>query len=237
MVEHNAIDAAEVARTLALAESHFLDLKRKEITPAKLSESISAFANTAGGELFVGIGEGAVGARFWNGFPTMENANGLFAVLDGMAPLATHYQATFLSAPGHPGYVLYLIIPKTRDILYATNRHAYVRRNAQNLRIVGEEALRRLRLDKGIVSFEDEGVNIEQTLLTNSATTIEFMLAVVPSAEPDEWMRKQNMIANDRPIVAGVLLYHDEPQAALPKRSAIKILASSLFAVGWVTRR
>jgi ATP-dependent DNA helicase RecG len=36
-------------------------------------------------------------------------------------------------------------------------------------------------------------------------------------------MRKQNLVRDDRPVVAGVLLFSDEPQAALPKRSAIKI--------------
>jgi ATP-dependent DNA helicase RecG len=32
-------------------------------------------------------------------------------------------------------------------------------------------------------------------------------------------MRKQQLVVGDRPVVAGVLLYSDEPQAALPKIS------------------
>jgi ATP-dependent DNA helicase RecG len=37
-------------------------------------------------------------------------------------------------------------------------------------------------------------------------------------------MKKQNLIQDGKPIVAAVLLFSDEPQAALPKRSAIKLL-------------
>ena len=49
------------------------------------------------------------------------------------------------------------------------------------------------------------------------------MLAVVPIAEPQPWLRKQQMIREDKPAVAATLLFSDEPQAILPKRSAIKI--------------
>lgn len=188
------------------------------------SESISSFANTLGGELFIGIGEVAGKTqRFWNGFARPEDANGLFQVIEKMTPLANHYNATFLGASGHPGYVLHLTIAKTRDILPANDGTVFVRRNAQNLRISGPDALERLRLDKGITSFEDEKVNTPPSVITNSVVAIEFMLAVVPTGDPDEWMRKQNLVLGDRPIVAGVLLYSEEPQAALPKRSAIKV--------------
>ena len=49
------------------------------------------------------------------------------------------------------------------------------------------------------------------------------MLSVVPTAEPDAWIAKQNLLTEGKPTVAGLLLFADEPQAALPKRSAIKL--------------
>jgi ATP-dependent DNA helicase RecG len=36
-------------------EDHFIDFKSKEIKPAKLQETFVAFANTDGGELYVGV--------------------------------------------------------------------------------------------------------------------------------------------------------------------------------------
>ena len=118
MPAQKILTSEEVSRLLTLEEGHFVDLKRVEIAPGKLSESISAFANTAGGELFVGIAEEAdKTTRFWNGFASMEGANGLFQVIDRLTPLANHYDATFLHAPGQPGHVLHLVVQKTRDIV------------------------------------------------------------------------------------------------------------------------
>jgi ATP-dependent DNA helicase RecG len=45
----------------------------------------------------------------------------------------------------------------------------------------------------------------------------------VPSAEPEPWLAKQKLLVDNKPTIAGTLLFSDEPQTALPKRSAIKI--------------
>jgi ATP-dependent DNA helicase RecG len=140
-----------------------------------------------------------------------------------MSPLGTHYRASFLRTESRPGHVLQLIIFKTKDILYASDGIAYVRRGAQKQAVKSEEALHRLRLDKGIISFEDETLNLDPKLITNSVTIIKFMLNVVPTGEPDVWVAKQNLITEGKPTVAGLMLFADEPQAALPKRSAIKL--------------
>ena len=49
------------------------------------------------------------------------------------------------------------------------------------------------------------------------------MLEVVPTAEPDLWLRKQQVIQDGKPTVAGIVLFAEEPQAVLPKRCGIKI--------------
>lgn len=49
------------------------------------------------------------------------------------------------------------------------------------------------------------------------------MLEVVPTAEPAEWLRKQQVILKDKPTVAGIALFAEEPQAILPKRTGIKV--------------
>ncbi len=59
--------------------------------------------------------------------------------------------------------------------------------------------------------------------ITNSEVVIDFLIRVVPTAEPEVWLAKQRLIVKDRPTVAGVMLFSDEPQAILPKRSAIKV--------------
>jgi ATP-dependent DNA helicase RecG len=226
MPELKTAPSHEVERILQLEEGHYLDVKRVEIKPSKLSETISAFANTSGGEVFVGIAETKRDSgkhREWAGFADMETANAHIQVLEGMGTLGNHYSAEFLSSSGQRGYILHLIIPKTKDILKATDGFPYTRKNAQNLRVDSNEGLQRLRLDKGVVTFEDETLSIPHRTITNSKVALEFLIDVVPSAEPEEWLESQFVLVGDKPTVAGLLLFSDQPQAALPKRSAVKI--------------
>ncbi|MGL5437049.1 MAG: AlbA family DNA-binding domain-containing protein [Lachnospiraceae bacterium] len=47
----------EVVKILEYQENHFLDMKSMKIKPAKLSESVSSFANASGGDIYIGIEE------------------------------------------------------------------------------------------------------------------------------------------------------------------------------------
>ncbi len=47
------VEAEEKQNVLYAIEGHFLDLKSKNISPKKLTETMSAFANTSGGELYI----------------------------------------------------------------------------------------------------------------------------------------------------------------------------------------
>lgn len=162
MADQKTIPAGEAVAILQFEEGHYLDVKRVEVKPGKLSESISAFANTSGGEVYLGIAEtehrDGTKTREWEGFPDMEAANAHFQVLEGLGALGNHYTATFLNCEGRQGHVLHLTIPKTKDIIKASDGHPYIRRNAQNFRVETAEGIQRLRLDKGVVSFEDDTI-------------------------------------------------------------------------------
>ena len=225
-MEGAQISRAEALEILSLAENHFRDLKAKEIKPAKLTQSVSSFANSSGGEIYVGVRERIVGSvkdREWDGFADQEAANAIIQTLEAMSPLSNHYRAEFLRCDDFPGLVLKLTIQKTREILRASDGVAYVRKSAQKLPVEGEEALKKLRLDKGISSFEDETLSTPIEDISNSITIIEFMLSEIPAADPEKWLTSQLLIVNGKPTVAGALLFSDQPQAALPKRSAVKI--------------
>lgn len=213
---------------LALPEGHFHDLKSKDIGPGKLTRTISAFANAAGGELYVGIderhGPGGAKIRSWRGFDDPEEANGHLQAFEQVSPLGTYVRPSFLQSATESGLVLQLEVVKTRDIVKATDGIAYVRRGAQNLPQITDQQLSRLRLDKGITSFETETVNTDARGISNSTVLLDFLLNVVPTAEPEAWLRKQLLLAGEKPTVAAVVLFAELPQAVLPKRCGIKIL-------------
>jgi ATP-dependent DNA helicase RecG len=80
-----------------------------------------------------------------------------------------------------------------------------------------------LEFAKGVTSFEGHPVGVATELITESTVTRQFLEHVVPKAQPEAWLRKQSLIINDMPTVAGLLLFAEEPQAQIPKHCGIKV--------------
>jgi len=221
------ISVEEKQKALYALEGHFLDLKSKNISPKKLTETLSAFANTAGGELYIGIDEHKRGQRKirkWIGFVDQEAANGHLQAFEQIFQLSSDFSYIFLSCQGSAGFVLKADIQKVREIKKASNGTAYVRRGAQNLPMDTPQKLRRLEYNKGIASFETELVNVDSNLIKSSEILRNFLKQYVPSSDPEDFLHKQQLVKSDKPTVAAVLLFSREPQATLPKHCGIKIL-------------
>lgn len=221
------IDEGQADRLTQVEEGQYSDVKSIAITPAKLSNTISAFANSDGGDLYIGIAEQMLGGnakkRTWEGFPDVEAANGHLQAFERAFPLGKDFQYEFLRCRQRPGVVLHVQVARTQNIITATDAKPYVRRGAQNLPQDSPEQLRRLEFTKGVVSFEGHPVNADPVNITQSPVTTRFLESVVPLAQPEAWLRKQQLIVNDMPTVGGLLLFAEEPQAILPKRCGIKV--------------
>lgn len=218
------LNADQAARILALPEGQFSELKSKDVTPASLSKAISAFANSEGGDLYIGIDEsGYPRTRSWRGFENPEAASGHLNLFESLFPLGTDFQYEFLQAPDGAGLVFHVQINKTRAIMRASNGIPYIRRGASSLPVDSAEAIKRLEYSKGLTSFEDEAVNIDPELITESEVATWFVGTVIPDATAPAWIKKQALIRGGKPTVAGTLLFADEPQASLPKHSGVKI--------------
>ena len=237
-IETFKIHPVQANKILEFAEGHFRDLKAIEISPAKLTRTLCAFANAEGGELYVGIDElKSENRREWRGFANEETANGHIQAFESLFPLGSEFEYSFLSAPELPGVVLQATIHKTKGLRQASDGKVYVRRGAQNLPLTSEEDLARLKYNKGLTSFETELVAVETEVVENSETTIAFMLEVVPTAEPENWFRKQRLTVENKPVAASIILFADQPQAILPKRCGIKIYRyRTNDLAGWLAR-
>jgi len=225
-IETVAITDDQTTRILALEEGHFLDIKGVDIQPSKLTRTISTFSNATGGELYVGIDEViAPGgkSRSWRGFADPEAANSHLQVFEQLFPLGQYFRYAFMTSRLGPGLVLQVYINKTREMTKASDGIVYLRRGAQNLQVTTPEALARLQLDKAITSFEAETVDAPADAVTNSVPTLDFLVNVIPTAEPEAWLEKQQLLRGGKPTVASVLLFAEEPQALLPKRCGVKI--------------
>lgn len=216
------ISIEDAEKLLGRDEGHFLDYKGRDILPARLTRTVSAFANADGGEILLGISENPL-TKDWVGFESLEHANAHIQLINKVLPLGQGANIQPIECADLPGIVLQIEVEKNRKIVQSSDGSVYVRRGAQNLPLGDDGSLERLRLSKGITSFETQTINAPEEIITNSVETIEFMLEIVPHQEPDRWLRKQNLIVENIPTVAGTLLFAEEPQALLPKRCGVKV--------------
>jgi ATP-dependent DNA helicase RecG len=216
---------SSLSELLKIEEDHFNDFKDKNISGKKFSKIISAFANSSGGDIYIGIREeNASKIKHWEGFKYIEEANSFIQIIESIVNVENYYELDFLQHPILGTYVLKICIFKTQSIVYTTDNKVFIRKGAQSLPIDTPEKMRRLELDKGITSYENEPVSDSELFDATDSNIFKFFSsAIIPEVEPEKWLVKQRLAKGGKLTVAGELLFSDEPQICLPKRSSIKI--------------
>lgn len=92
-----AITAREEKKLKTLNEDHFNDVKSKRIAPSKLQETFVAFANSDGGDLYIGIEDESFNGERIIGFKNQEEANAIIStILEETVPAVENVQIEFL---------------------------------------------------------------------------------------------------------------------------------------------
>lgn len=206
--EERILSEKEVVSLFEIEENHFNDFKSKDIEGKKLSRTISAFANASGGDVYVGIREeNDTKIKHWEGLKTIEDANGLVQMISNLLVVTNNYEVVFLKHPVLATYVLQVTIFKTQSIVYCTDgKIPYVRKGAQNLPCDTPEKIRRLELDKGISSFENEVVaESDLSDVRDSIVWKMFKNNIVPDIDAEAWLKKQRLLVGDKLTIAALL--------------------------------
>lgn len=209
-------------------ESHFFDLKSKDISGVKIQKIAVAYANADGGECVVGIkdfqDEPKTELR-WDGRLTIEDYNAILENLRLITP-TLEYECTFLKSP-YSGYVLDIKVEKSLYVHKTSSGECYIRNGAQSSKIQGEEQLSELKRAKGTVSYENEIVpNIDPEIVFENETIVSFLSDFSPKTDALDYCISENLIDKKslNPIVAGILLFADNPSANLPRKCSVKIV-------------
>lgn len=217
---------ADRREIIALQEDHFVDLKSKDIAPAILQKHFVAFANTDGGELFVGVADPKEKGPRIRGFSKPEDVNDIITTLSETEPTVDGVEFELLTfRPG--GLVLRIAVPKSPRVHYTNSKDCYIRRNASSGRIRGDQ-ITKLSYAKGSFSYEGQASSCEAEEIVRSAILYDYLKRIGSHLDPESFLRKQRLIVSsddgpERATVAAVLLFHDEPQAVLGTRCAIKV--------------
>lgn len=221
------INGKETDRLLDLAEDHFNDIKSKRIKPAKLQETFVAFANSDGGDLYVGIEDKSQSGERVVGFDEQEEANQVIStLLEDTNPAVENVVIEFLETKSK-GLILHFNIPKSPKVHYTASGDCFIRINAEKRKIKGER-ITSLGYSKGAEPFEKkavDGIDIED--ITESDILVDYMERVNTSLDKERFLRKQRLLTRKDgerfPNTGCVLLFDEEPQATLETRCAVKV--------------
>jgi ATP-dependent DNA helicase RecG len=217
----------EEARLLSLDEGHFVDLKSKRINPAKLQQSFVAFANSDGGELFVGVEDKSETGERIVGFVMQEECNGVLpTLLEETEPSVENVDVELVDF-GSKGLILRLFIPKSPKVHYTASGDCYIRIGAEKRKIKGER-ITQLSYSKGALVYERkpvDGMDLED--LQDSEYLSGYIARIGSSLTPADFLRKQKLLVKvdeERvPNVGAVLLFDENPSASLPTRCSFKV--------------
>jgi ATP-dependent DNA helicase RecG len=221
-------DSKSIKKILSLNEDHFNDVKSKRIKPSKLQETFVAFANSDGGDLYIGIEDPSVIGERVIGFKNQEEANEIIStLLEETNPSVENVNIEFLDV-AKKGLILHFNIPKSPKVHYTTNGDCYIRVNAQKKKITGSR-ITQLSYSKGAEPYERKAVDsIDIDDILDGSHLELYMQRIESNQDPIRFLQKQRLLtktkADDKiPNVACVLLFDEEPQATLETRCAVKV--------------
>jgi ATP-dependent DNA helicase RecG len=224
MKEHS-ITTDEALRLCSRTEDHFFDRKAPGLDGVKLQKLVVAFANADGGELIIGIAdekEEAKPVKRWRGLARIEDFNGLLQAVHTLnPPVEARYE--FLKHANT--YALRMFVERSADVNKTSDGKVYQRFGAQSLPLTAEK-ITELGFAKGAHSFENmKAIEVRPEQVADSNELKAFLKDVYPSTDPLDFTVNQHLVDEKdwTPLVAGVLLFSDVPQAILPRKCGVRI--------------
>lgn len=212
---------------LKIQEDHFNEVKSVRTKPSSLQEAFVSFANSDGGDLYIGIEDRTYQGERIIGFQNIEDANDvLHSLLEETEPSVENVSVEFIDF-GNNSYVLHISIPKSPKVHYTSKGKCFIRINARKKEIKGER-ITHLGYTKGAFQYEKQPVeNLDISDITSSPFLEDYIKRIQSVLDKIIFLRKQRLLSKKEDVLypnAGcVLLFDEEPQASLDTRCAIKI--------------
>ncbi len=223
-LQRKVLTQEERSRLTAMGADDFHAFHPAYSSVEEWSASLSALANSNGGELYLGLAPLSAGGMKFAPFSIPEDAESLLPIIKELLPLSHLYCLT-LHELEEGGSVLQITICRTAGLLCAVDGTAYIRSGGKNTACNNPEKLRSLRWAKGLCSYEDELTEYILEDLLHQETFRRAMADAGACGSAYEFLRSRFLInAYNQLRVAAILLYADRPQAMLPHRCGIRIL-------------
>jgi ATP-dependent DNA helicase RecG len=201
---------------LPLQESQYIEFKSEKVKAADLAEEIVAFANSEGGEIWLGVeDDGTVSGLSRSYEEDMMNICRTACI----PPLKPDYVEMAIEGKR----VGRLRINSGQDKPYYTNRHRYFIRVGTTRRVASREELIRLFQAAGAIHYDQVEVaratlgDLDLGRIGDYFTRYQVSFFDEPESERHRLMRYADILSeHGRPTIAGLLIFGLAPERLFP---------------------
>lgn len=202
-----------------LKENQYFDRKSARKDDKEIAKHISAFANSAGGKLVIGIeDDGEVTGFKRDGARDIENFERAALTTCAPTPIVRKDRIHVVNSSGEDDLILVLDIEAStsHSIARSSDDEVFLRQNDRSVRLNREQVLA-LEYDKGQRVFEDELVE-DSSLDDVDHEVLDRYKEILGTDAPDEQvLRSRRFMRDGRLTVAGALLFAQDPSVMMPQ--------------------
>ncbi|MCJ2110497.1 putative DNA binding domain-containing protein [Methylobacterium sp. E-025] len=226
-MKERQISEADALVLCKRAEGHFFDRKAAAISGQKLQKIVVALANADGGEVVVGIADDKDEpdpTKRWGGFQTVEDFNGFLQAIHTLNP-SVDARYEFLKHDTKGTVALHIFVERSADVNKTSDGKVYQRSGAQSLPLSADQ-ITELGFAKGARSYENMKLpDLTPEQIADAHELASFLADYSPSTDPLDYAVNQHLVDSKEwtPLVAGILLFGDNPSAMLPRKCGVRI--------------
>lgn len=202
-----------------LKENQYFDRKSARKDDKEIAKHISAFANSAGGKLVIGIeDDGEVAGFKRDGARDIENFERAALTTCTPTPIVRKDRIHVVNSSDEDDLILVLDIEAStsHSVARSSDDEVFLRQNDRSVRLKREQILA-LEYDKGQRVFEDELVE-DSSLDDVDHEVLDRYKEILRTDAPDEQvLRSRRFMRDGRLTVAGALLFAQDPSVMMPQ--------------------
>ena len=202
-----------------LKENQYFDRKSARKDDKEIAKHISAFANSAGGKLVIGIeDDGEVTGFKRDGARDIENFERAALTTCTPTPIVRKDRIHVVNSSGEDDLILVLDIEAStsHSVARSSDDEVFLRQNDRSVRLKREQVLA-LEYDKGQRVFEDEVIE-DSSLDDVDHEVLDRYKEILGTDAPDEQvLRSRRFMRDGRLTVAGALLFAQDPSVMMPQ--------------------
>ncbi|MCP4296083.1 MAG: hypothetical protein GY786_10790, partial [Proteobacteria bacterium] len=201
------------------SENQYIEFKREEVSTQTLAEEIVGFANSEGGEIWLGVDDQGIAIGVSRSYEEDVMNLSRTAVIP---PIQPEYEEVLIEEEGERIPVARIKIPKGSDRPYYTSKNRYFIRVGSTKRVASREELMRLFQASGLFHYDlvEVGGAMEKHL-NMSAIADYFSRYRIDYLQVNEEERQRLIRASDItneqqiPTVGGLLVFGITPETHL----------------------